>query len=272
MSAAPVLLGSQGWSFPDLNGSYSQPNASAIDMLCAYGTEFSTVEVHDTFFGLPPVSVLQDWRESVPADFVFSLTMPQQITHERRLVGAERMLERFLERAAALGTNVGPILIRVPTGFRQTPDNADVLSSFVSTLPDGYRWAVEFRSAEWLSRGTLDLLGSQNVAVVLPDDRWLERTMMLDLASTPTADFGYVRWNGAAPDPRNWSAHTVSRNEVLSPWILALNELRSRTSAVFGYFGYQFHCNRPDIIHQFQRLVDPSGEAQSPARAPVAAT
>ena len=272
MSAAPVLLGSQGWHFPNLNGSYAQPNASTIDMLGAYGKEFSTVEVHDTFFGLPPVSVLQDWHESVPADFVFSLSMPQQITHERRLVGAKRMLERFLERVAALGTNVGPIVIRVPTGFRQTPDNADVLSSFVSTLPDGHRWAMEFRSAEWFSRGTLDLLGSRNVAVVLPDDRWLERSMMLDLASTPTADFGYVRWNSATPAARNGSAPTLRCNEVLSPWILALTELRSRTSAVFGYFGYQFHCNRPDIIREFQRQVDASREAQSPARVPAAST
>ena len=57
---------------------------AAKGMLHYYSERFRTVEINNTFYRMPSVSVLEAWAGEVPADFKFVIKAPRQITHIHR--------------------------------------------------------------------------------------------------------------------------------------------------------------------------------------------
>lgn len=254
MSAA-VLIGTQGWSYPDWVGPFYPPSTRTGDMLRLYARAFRTVELDSTFYAIPAEPVIHSWREHVPENFVFTLKVPQEITHEKRLTGVEQVLHRFCGRASVLGTTLGPLLVQLSPEFRPDEANRTALRAFVEMLPIRYRWAVEFRHPGWLDGGTLDLLRLYNVGLVLADSRWIKRGLMLELAIEPTADFAYVRWMGEQRRMTDFSQVQVERDGDFDSWVQALQTLAARVKTIFGYFNNQYQGHGPHSARTLQRLL-----------------
>lgn len=250
-----VLLGTQGWNYPDWVGPFYPPGTRAADMLRVYSRGFSTVEVDSTFYALPAEAVVRSWRERVPDGFIFALKVPQEITHEKRLLGVEPLLHRFLGRVGALGTAMGPLLVQLSPEFRPTRANRDALRAFLELLPSRFRWAVEFRHSGWLDAETLALLRTCGVALVLADGRWIKRGIVLDLAIEPTADFAYVRWMGEHRRIADFSHPQIDREREFAAWAQALEALASRVRTVYGYFNNQYQGHSPASARAMQRLL-----------------
>lgn len=234
--AATLLLGCHGWNHPDWVGSYYHNDSDELERLSRYAADFPTVEVPDTFAGVPPKSLVEGWRDAVPNTFRFALKVPQQITHERRFVDCGRLLCRFLDRLAPLEDRLGPLLLTVSAAIRPNPDTLLIVRNLIQALPAGFKWVLECRRTDWITKAFLDLLRSGNVALALTDDRWIRRRLMLDLACQPTAEFGYVRWSA----PRSSGVASLDKHgsfvKTLAMWSPALAELRERVTCVFGYF------------------------------------
>ncbi|MFQ5705109.1 MAG: DUF72 domain-containing protein [Gemmatimonadales bacterium] len=252
-----VLLGCQGWEYSGWIGSFYPSETSPADMLREYGARLRTVELPDTIVGIPPEPTVESWRDSVPDGFIFSLKVPQQVTHETRLDMSHPLLGKFVDRVSLLGDKLGPLLLQLPPGFRRTAESESVLGSFVRDLPQGFRWAVEFRSAEWLTRDVQTLLAERGISLVLADARWVRRSVMLDLASCPTADFAYVRWGGSAPARAVAPSQGMCR--LLSTWNVAVGRLLGAVETVFGYFGNNFGGDGPSRVQAFKALIDRQG-------------
>jgi uncharacterized protein YecE (DUF72 family) len=211
-------------------------------MLGEYSKRFPTVEVDDTFYGIPPEPVVRRWRDSVPANFSFALKAPQQVTHEQRFSGHGGLLKRFLNRVSLLEGNLGPVLFLAPIGFEPNDANRAVLRGFVKELPTGFRWALELRNIGWFTEDVRDLLASKNVAMLPGENRWVSRSLVLDLKTQPTADFAYVRWNSRSQ--RNPSVERSDSNEQnTATWARTLEGLSSLVSAVYGYFNINAYGN-----------------------------
>ena len=252
---AQVLLGTQSWNFNGWIGPFYQQGTRPLSMLSVYSRAFATVEVDSTFYGLPPEPVVQAWAQQVPDGFIFSLKVPQAITHERRLVGVGDLLARFLERVRPLEDHLGPLLVQLSPAFRPTEQNRIVFKEFLEALPGGFRWAVEFRHSGWIIPATLGLLQSRNAALVLADGRWIHRSTMLDLASDPTADFAYLRWLGSSRALNDFSRIQIDRGGGLWQWATAVQELSQRVTAVFGYISNQFEGHAPASVRKLQEMI-----------------
>ncbi|UCD23223.1 MAG: DUF72 domain-containing protein [Gemmatimonadota bacterium] len=237
---APVLLGCQGWNHPTWADSGRIDEPTHREVLRNYATEFATVEVADTFAGIPPAALLESWGSAVPEGFRFALKVPQQITHERRFEDAGGLLGRFLERVEVLGDNLGPLLMAMPVGFRPTQNAVQIVKRFVDSLVPGFKWALECRHSDWLTQELQELLRRRNVSLVLSDDRWVRRKVILGLASEPTADFSYVRWNTSSVRGTNGRPESIGPKRTLERWSPLISELRSRVSTVFGYVSHRF--------------------------------
>jgi uncharacterized protein YecE (DUF72 family) len=253
--SATVLLGTQGWNYPAWVGPLYPPGTRPGEMLGLYARAFRTVEVDSTFYAIPPEPVVAGWRDRVPGEFRFALKVPQEVTHDRRLVDTESVLERFVIRARVLGEKLGPLLLQLPPDFTPTADARRALTGFIAALPPGFRWAVEFRHSGWLTPETSQLLRSRNVALTLVDGRWIKRGRMLDLAIEPTADFGYVRWMGPDRQLTDYSKPQVDRSRELSMWAVALAALAARVKTMFGYFNNHFQGHSPHSVREFQRMI-----------------
>jgi uncharacterized protein YecE (DUF72 family) len=253
--SAAILLGTQGWNYADWVGPFYPPGTRAADMLRVYTRAFPTVEVDSTFYAIPAEPVVHSWRERAPEGFVFALKVPQEITHEKRLIDVEQLLHRFCGRASVLGTSVGPLLIQLSPEFHPTWANRDALRAFLELLPIRFRWAIEFRHPGWLDGETLDLLRMYGVALALADSRWIKRGMVLELAIEPTADFAYVRWMGEQRRITDFSHVQVDREAELAAWAQALASLAGRVPTIFGYFNNQYQGHSPESARAMQQAL-----------------
>lgn len=254
-TGAALLLGTQGWNHPAWVGPFYPPGTRARDMLRVYAHAFSTVEVDSTFYAVPAEVIVRSWRESVPEGFVFSLKVPQEITHERRLVDVERPLHRFCSRANVLGTTLGPLLVQLSPDFHPNAGNREALRAFVEMLPIRYHWAIEFRHSGWFDAETVELLRAYNVALALADSRWIKRGLVLQMAIEPTANFAYVRWMGEQRRIRDLSRVQVDREQEMAAWSQALQSLTEHVGTAFGYFNNQYQGHGPESARAMQRLL-----------------
>lgn len=162
-----IRVGCQSWGYDDwvtpAGGEtvfYPQGTRSG-DMLQLYARVFDTIEVDSTAYGPPALSAIEGWHAKTPPGFVFSLKVPRRITHDFPLEpSVYPEMDEFLERASALNDKLGPILIQFPAAFESTKENAGRLREFLSRLPDGFRFAVEFRNAGWFVDWTFEELAS----------------------------------------------------------------------------------------------------------------
>lgn len=254
-AATPVLLGTQGWSYSAWVGPFYPKRTAQAAMLGLYARAFPTVEVDSTFYGIPAEPVVREWRERVPKGFVFSLKVPQEITHTRQLVDVEPAISQFLSRVDLLEDRLGPLLVQMSPAFRATAEHRSILAAFLEGLPRAYRWVFEFRDAKWITADVLDLLHRRQVALALVDGRWLRRHVVMGLVRRPTADFGYVRWMGPTRTIIDYSRVQVDRSAELTSWAEAIRTLRSRVRTIFGYFNNHFEGHGPHSVRELQRIV-----------------
>ena len=255
MSGTDLLIGTQGWHYPEWVGPFYPPGTSTRDMLELYARAFRSVEIDATFHAVPATKTVDGWRERVPDGFRFAAKVPQQITHELRLVDVQEPLTLFADRMRRLDTQLGACLVQLSPDFTPTPLNRQALAAFLDLLPADIRWVVEFRDARWIEPTVLETLRARNVALALAEGRWLARDVLMDLAGEPTADFVYARWMG--PDRRitDFSKVQVDREPDLRLWAAALERLAGRVRTVFGYFNNHWQGHSPASARGLQRLL-----------------
>jgi len=253
--AGRILLGTQSWSFRSWCGPFYPEEIRSSEMLGFYGMVFATLEVDATFYGIPAEPVLQAWRGAVPPGFRFALKVPQQVTHDSRLVGADEVLERFVDRVRCLEDTLGPLLIQLPPDYRPSDEHQATVERFLARLPADVAWAIEFRHRAWSTPRLLDVLGEHGVAHVLADGRWYPRETLFRLAETPTADFSYVRWMGTGPRLTDYAEPRIDREADRAAWAPVLTGLADRVKTVYGYFNNQFEGHSPHSVRAMQCLV-----------------
>ena len=125
--------------------------------------------MRSTFYRIPSAKTVEQWRERTPQGFIFAAKVPQTITHEKVLVGAESDLEAFLRVMDTLGDKLGPLLLQFPyfnrQKFRGVGFFLERLETFLAELPKRYQWVVEVRNRNWLSEKLYSVLRRHKVAL-----------------------------------------------------------------------------------------------------------
>jgi uncharacterized protein YecE (DUF72 family) len=201
-------VGTSGYSYKEWKGSFYPEKISAKEMLRFYSERLSTVEINATFYRMPLASMLENWKEQVPGTFRFALKAPQRITHFKRLKETEEETKYFFETAAVLADQLGVVLFQLPPNMKK---DLPRLETFLAQLPPAIPSAFEFRHPTWFDDDVLNLLRSQNRALVVSDTDDLPITHI-----DKTADWGYLRlrrvnyseenlaeWRGRIRD-QNW--------------------------------------------------------------------
>jgi uncharacterized protein YecE (DUF72 family) len=251
-----VLIATQGWNYAAWVGPFYPLGTRPAEFLPVYARAFRGVEVDSTFYAVPDARAVRAWAERTPRDFTFALKMPQEITHERRLVDADDVLNAFLDRARELGGKLGPILLQMGPDF--APEELPALEKFVPRLPRDLRFAVEVRQSRWMRpevrHNLLELLTEYGVALALSDGRWIPRQTMMELAERPTADFLYVRWMGPDRSITDYSRLQFDRSEEIHAWSEVLKRV-AHTRDVYGFFNNHFAGHSPANAREMQRLL-----------------
>lgn len=180
-----LYVGTSGYSYKEWKGPFYPENLPDKQMLHFYGEHFRSVEINNTFYRMPRPAMLEGWANEVPSDFKFVLKAPQQITHIKRLKGAEDSVSYFLRVADVLNERLGPLLFQLPPYLKK---DAPRLREFLANLPPHRRVAVEFRHESWFDDETFTLLREHQAALCIA-----EAEDGVDVPFVSTAPWGYLR-------------------------------------------------------------------------------
>lgn len=182
-----IHIGTSGWHYKHWVGTFYPDGTKSAAQFPYYLRFFDTVEINNSFYRLPSKETFAQWRESVPENFTYAVKASRFITHMKKFIDPAATLHNFIENVQALGEKLGVILFQLPPGWKINPQR---LAEFLAVLPDGFRYAFEFRNETWYTREIYDMLRHYNCAFCI-----------YELAGhiTPfevTADFVYVRLHG----------------------------------------------------------------------------
>lgn len=200
MGVGQLRVGTSGYSYPEWKPAFYPADLPATQFLDYYAARLDTVEINNTFYRFPGAELFTGWRDQTPARFSFAVKANQRITHKSRLKDVAEITQDFVARCRALEGKLAAILFQLPPNLKH--DDAR-LAAFVTALPVGTRYAMEFRHASWFDDAVYERLRASNIALCLSED---------DDFSPPrevTADFCYLRLRKVVYAPEELAAwHT----------------------------------------------------------------
>jgi uncharacterized protein YecE (DUF72 family) len=159
------VIATAAWSIPKAVADRFPEEGTGLSR---YASVFSGVEINSTFYRQHRASTFVRWADSVPDDFRFSVKMPKDITHARRLKDIGAGFKGFLEEIAYLGRKVGPLLCQLPPNLAFHPDEAEAA---FETIRNAYAGSIviEVRHKSWASEPAMSLLDGYSIDRVLAD-------------------------------------------------------------------------------------------------------
>jgi uncharacterized protein YecE (DUF72 family) len=215
-SAGVIRVGISGWAYAPWRGGFYPKEIKREHELAFAADQFRTIEINSTFYAMQRPDAFATWAEQVPADFVFAVKAPRDITHILRLRDPIVPLANFLASGVLrLGVHLGPILWQFPQNFRF---DADRIAPFLRLLPQDTAHAAQLarkhdnnlRAPAWLDVDMqrpmrhafevrhesfrcpefIELLRNHDVGLVCTDS--VARPPLMDV----TSDFVYCRLHG----------------------------------------------------------------------------
>ena len=222
MKAAKIHIGTSGWNYKHWRGPFYPEDLPATKWRAFYMERFHTVEINNTFYQLPGKETFAKWYNDAAPEFIYAVKASRYITHMKKLKNPEKPLANFLDHAGQLGEKLGPVLFQLPPRWKCNPER---LSAFLAALPEGHRYAFEFRDSSWWDDKIYELLRDANAAFCGFDLEGLQSPVEL------TADFAYIRLHG--PEAAYQGRY---KDETLSRWAERFQEWIENGVAIYCYF------------------------------------
>ncbi len=241
------LAGTSGYSYKQWKGPFYPENIKNDEMLSFYASRLPAVEINNTFYRMPRTNVLENWSQSVPADFRFVIKASRRITHHARLKGAEESINYLATRVAVLEDKLGAVLFQLPPFLRK---DIDRLKAFLDVWPKALPAAIEFRNDSWFDEETFDVLRAHGVAIGVSEDS--------DLPCPPeiaTTDWIYLRLRKPGYTSKN-----------LAGWIK--KALATDATKTLAFFKHEDDGAGPELANRFLHLAQAPQPVRAPRRTP----
>lgn len=258
---ASIHLGTSSFTATGWEGSFYPRGLKSTDYLSYYANHFDSVEVDSTFYACPTPKTVSGWFAKTPDKFIFSVKVPQTITHDKVLVDCDAEWKEFLDTMSILKQKLGPIVFQFPffsrSIFRDRHAFLDRLVPFLTNLSTGHKFAVELRNKNWLDAELADLLRDYKISLVLQDRSWMADPLTLKFDPI-TVDFTYIRWLGNRKEieaiVQTWDKVVIDRDEELDMWVDMFFKTTKRGITVYAYANNHYQGHGPATIRKFIEL------------------
>jgi uncharacterized protein YecE (DUF72 family) len=160
-----INVGTAGWSIPRSCANEFPADGSSLER---YATRFRIAEINSSFHRRHRPSTWERWRDSVPADFRFSVKVPKAVTHTRKLDDCSSLVDEFASDVSELRDKLAVLLVQLPPKFQFDNQTA---SCFFQRLGDRTTATIacEPRHPSWFTQAANKLLQDLDVARVAAD-------------------------------------------------------------------------------------------------------
>jgi uncharacterized protein YecE (DUF72 family) len=219
---SPIRVGCAGWAIPRSADLRFPPAPSHLER---YAGALNACEINSSFYRPHKIATWQRWAASVPADFKFSVKVPKEITHEKRLEPAPAAIGEFMAQVRHLGEKLGPLLIQLPPSLKFDAENAATFFAAFRSQHEG-DIVCEPRHVTWFTDSADRVLQKFGVGRVAADPA------CCDIAKAPggAPAVAYFRLHGS---PRTY--YSSYSEELLSELSIQLKGL-SAASRVWCMF------------------------------------
>jgi len=189
-----VFVGCAKWNRAELKGFYPR---GTKDELTYYATQFNSIELNATFYGMPKPEQVETWREKTPENFKFFPKVTNSISHFKRLINVKEPIGDFCNAVSNFENKLGMAFLQLHDNF--APKDFERLEKALNDFPKDFPLGVEVRNAEWFSDpekldaycNLLEKLGMANIIV----DTAGRRDMLHMRLTSPVAFIRYVGAN-----------------------------------------------------------------------------
>lgn len=221
-----ISIGCAKWNKTDLKGFYPR---GTKDELTYYATQFNSIELNATFYGMPKVEEVLTWKDKTPADFKFFPKITNSVSHYRRLNNIEEPVTRFVTAVANFDEKLGMSFLQLHDNFK--PKDFERLDKFVKDWPREIPLAIELRNNEWFTdeevfEKTMGLFVEYNITNIIVDTAG-RRDMLHMRLTTPVAFIRYVGANAESDYAR------------LDDWMQRLTEWKKQGLKKLYFFVHQ---------------------------------
>lgn len=160
-----IFVGCAGWTLPAAVSAAFPPEGTH---LARYAGRFTAAEINSSFHRAHRPATYERWAASVPEGFRFSVKLPKEITHTRRLEETDATVGEFLEQISGLGERLGCVLVQLPPSLEWEEERARAFFGGLATRHSG-AVAVEPRHPSWFTSAADRLLEEWRIARVAAD-------------------------------------------------------------------------------------------------------
>ncbi|KAB2891397.1 MAG: DUF72 domain-containing protein [Desulfobulbaceae bacterium] len=281
-----IRIGTCSWKYTSWEGLvYSREKER--NFLTQYSRRYSTVEVDQWFWSLfdknvpalPRAETVREYAEAVPADFIFSIKVPNSITlthHYLKPKGAALvanphflstgLMEHFLMAIEPLGDHIGPLMFQFEYLNKQKMGSLhrflEMFEVFRQGLPEGYRYCIEIRNSNWLRSEYFDFLAEHKLGHV-----FLQGYYMPPIFGTywkfkdKLVDPVVIRMHGGDRKDieertgNHWDQIVDPRDSELAELAKMVRDLRQHNHDIFINVNNHYEGSAPKTIERIEALL-----------------
>jgi len=214
------------------------PQSKWLNFYCEY---FNTLELNSTFYQFPKSETLHTWYKKSPDGFVFSVKAPKMITHMKKFIDCQRLIEDFYS-ACELGleNKLGCILFQLPPSIVYDEEKLELIINLLNPV---FKNVIEFRHKSWWSKKVYDHLTEKGITFCSVSHPTLPDTV---IANTSLA---YIRLHGT---PRMfYSDYSTPQLEQLRQSIFR----KKKVKEAFVYFNNTASTAGVLNAQQLQKMI-----------------
>jgi uncharacterized protein YecE (DUF72 family) len=190
-----IYVGCAKWNRTDLKGFYPR---GTKDELAYYSQQFNSIELNATFYRPYGAGQYEKWSDKTPDSFKFFPKVNQEISHWKRLKGAQEITTQITDAALALEEKLGMMFLQLRDDYK--PKDAERLEGFLKGFPTNVPLAVEVRNLEWFEEPNAsqlyNMLEAYNKTNIIVDTAGRRDMLHMRL----TSPYAFVRYVGANID------------------------------------------------------------------------
>jgi uncharacterized protein YecE (DUF72 family) len=221
-----ISIGCAKWSKTDLKGFYPK---GTKDELSYYATQFNSIELNATFYGMPAPGQIQTWKDKTPDHFKFFPKIPNTISHFRRLINVTDPVTQFATSIMNFEEKLGMAFLQLHDNFQ--PKDYERLEKFVREWPEEIPLAIELRNMEWFTdenifTDTCNLFQQYHITNIVVDTAGRRDVLHMRL-TTPDIFIRYV------------ASNTETDYRRLDDWVERLTEWKEQGLRNVAFFIHQ---------------------------------
>jgi uncharacterized protein YecE (DUF72 family) len=263
----PILIGCDGWNYPDWVGPFYPEGMESGDFLGWYADRFPAVEIDSTFYRPPTAAAVRGWRDRTPRDFKFALKVPRVISHQKQLKDCREVVDGFVSSVLPLGDKLMVALLQFGYfnrgAFASLQDFLEVLDPFLADWPhEDVPLAIEIRNPRWVEPELVEVLRSHNTALTLAEKNWMPRPREIaDKVDPVTGPLSFIRLlgdrDGIEKITTTWDQVVVDRSAELAETAGVIESIARRVPVIiFAMNHYAGHA--PGTVRELRQLLGQS--------------